>query len=69
MTLVTISPKYQVVIPQAVRKTMSIRPGQQVDVMVWDGVITLVPIVPIAEARGMLRGIPNDFEREKDREF
>ena len=67
MTHVTVSPKYQVVIPREVRERMGIRPGQKVDVMIFGGTIVLVPVPGAEEARGLLSGVDVPFEREPDR--
>lgn len=69
MEIVTVSPKYQVVIPLALRKALGIKPGQKVEVRECDGKIELVPVKPLTEFRGILRGMRNDFEREPDREL
>ena len=57
METVTISPKYQVVIPRKVREQIGLRPGQVVQVLVYENRIELVPIRPIKDLRGFLRGI------------
>ena len=67
MESVTVSPKYQVVIPKKVREQLDIKPGQKVQVIVFDGRIELMPIMPIEKARGFLEGIGSDIEREPDR--
>ena len=67
VTAATISPKYQVVIPRAVREKMNLRPGQQVQFIPYDNRLEMIPERPARELRGMLKGIPNDFEREDDR--
>lgn len=69
MEIVTVSPKYQVVIPLALRKALGIKPGQKVEVRACDGKIELVPVKPASEFFGIFRGMPKDFEREPDREF
>jgi AbrB family looped-hinge helix DNA binding protein len=69
MPSVTVSPKYQVVIPKKVRERMSIKPGQKLDMMVFNEMIVLVPYRPIEELRGILKGVDAVFEREPDREF
>lgn len=66
MEKVTISPKYQIVIPRSVRERFEIRPGQQVQVIPYDDRIELIPIRPARELRGFLPG-ENTFEREPDR--
>lgn len=67
MESVTVSPKYQVVIPKKAREELGIKPGQKVQVIVFDGRIELIPIMPIEKARGFLEGIGSDIEREPDR--
>ena len=68
MDAVTISPKYQVVIPQKVRKQMRVKPGQKMHVIAYDNMVVFIPVRPIKEARGTLKGIDTDVERdEKDR--
>jgi len=52
---VTISPKFQVVIPKSVREHMRLRPGQKVQLIVHDERIELVLRRPITEMRGFLR--------------
>ena len=69
MSAVTVSPKYQVVIPKEIREQMDIKPGQQVDMLIYDGMIVLVPLLPIEEMRGFAKGIDANFEREPDREL
>jgi AbrB family looped-hinge helix DNA binding protein len=68
MTTVTVSPKYQVVIPQKIREALGLRPGQKVRVLQYDGRIELVPEVPIEDSRGLLRGMSSAVPREPDRE-
>ena len=67
MTAVTVSPKYQVVIPKEIREAMDIRPGQKMHVMAYSGRIELIPLEPIEEMRGFLRGIDTSIERDPDR--
>ena len=67
MHTVTVSPKYQVVIPKAVRQGLQLRPGQKLQVVEYEGRIELIPETDIAELRGFLRGINTDFQREEDR--
>jgi AbrB family looped-hinge helix DNA binding protein len=67
MQTVTISPKYQVVIPKAVREALHLRPGQKMQVVGYDGRIELILERDIKELRGFLKGINTEFEREEDR--
>ena len=67
MQTVTVSPKYQVVIPRSVREALHLRPGQKMQVVEYDGRIELIPERDIKELRGFLKGINTKFEREEDR--
>jgi len=67
METVTVSPKFQVVIPRAIRQSLGIRPGQKVQVIRYEDRIELIPLRPIQETRGFLRGIDTTVEREPDR--
>jgi AbrB family looped-hinge helix DNA binding protein len=67
MQTVTVSPKYQVVIPKNIRDALKLRPGQKMRVMEYDGRIELIPDRDISELRGFLKGIDTRIEREKDR--
>ena len=67
MQTVTVSPKYQVVIPRTVREALHLRPGQKMQVIEYDGRIEFIPERDIKELRGFLKGINTEFEREKDR--
>ena len=67
MEAVTVSTKYQVVIPLKVRESLGIQPGQKIRVIPYKDRIELIPIRPIEEMRGFLRGIDTDVEREPDR--
>jgi len=67
MQIVTVSPKYQIVIPKAVRESLQLRPGQKMQVVEYDGRIELIPERDINELRGFLKGINTEFEREEDR--
>lgn len=67
MQTVTVSPKYQVVIPRAVREALHLRPGQKMQVVEHDGRIEFILERDITELRGFLKGINTEFEREEDR--
>ena len=69
VSTVTVSSKYQVVIPKDVRDRLRIRPGQKVEAFAVGGRVELVPIRPISEMRGFLKGMDPNFEREPDREL
>jgi AbrB family looped-hinge helix DNA binding protein len=67
MQAVTVSPKYQVVIPKTVRDALNIRPGQRMQVIEHDGRIEFIPERDLKELRGFLKGINTEFKREEDR--
>jgi AbrB family looped-hinge helix DNA binding protein len=67
MDRVTISPKFQVVIPQQIRRAMKLYPGQKVQVIMYGNRIELVPERDIKNMRGFLKGINTSFKREADR--
>ncbi len=67
MTTVTISPKYQIVIPKEIRNKFHLIPGQKVQVIPYNNRIEVIPEKKISDMRGFLRGIDTSFERESDR--
>jgi len=67
MYAVTLSPKFQVVIPLTVRRAMGLHAGQKMRVMEFEGRIELIPDRDIIELRGFLKGINTDVDREADR--
>ena len=67
LSTVTISSKYQVVIPKDVRERLDLRPGQRVEAFAIAGRVELVPVRPPSELRGFLEGMDPAFEREPDR--
>lgn len=67
MESVTVSPKFQVVIPQAVRKSLGIKPGQKVQVIQYGDRVELIPVKPVKKMRGFLKGMSSDIQREPDR--
>lgn len=67
MTAVTVSPKFQVVIPKEIRESMGIVSGQKIQVITHQNRIELIPIKPMKKLRGFLKGIDTNVEREKDR--
>lgn len=67
MQTVTVSPKYQIVIPKTVREALHLRPGQKMQVIEYAGRVELIPERDIKELRGFLKGINTEFTREEDR--
>jgi AbrB family looped-hinge helix DNA binding protein len=67
MDTVTISPKYQVVIPKDIREKLKLSPGQKVQAIAYENRIELIPQLPMKKMRGFLAGIDTDVPREDDR--
>lgn len=67
MSTVTISPKYQVVIPRKVREALGLRSGQKVEVLQLGDCIEIVPLRSMKQLRGSLKGIDTTVDREDDR--
>lgn len=67
MQSVTVSPKFQIVIPRPIRDNLHLQPGQKVQVVEYEGRIEIIPERDITELRGFLAGINTAFIREKDR--
>jgi len=64
---VTVSPKFQIVIPKAIRDALGLTPGQKVQATVHEGRIELIPVRPVKQMRGFLKGIDTRVKREADR--
>jgi AbrB family looped-hinge helix DNA binding protein len=67
MSTVTVSPKFQIVIPKAVREGLKIRPGAKLHAIVCEGRIELIPVVPVRRMRGFLKGLDTHVPRDPDR--
>jgi AbrB family looped-hinge helix DNA binding protein len=67
MTAVTVSPKFQVVIPKEVREAMEIVSGQKIQMLTYRNRIELIPIKPMKKMKGFLKGIDTEVIRDKDR--
>ncbi len=67
MATVTVSPKFQIVIPREIRERFQLSPGQKVQVIPYSNRIEIIPERKISDMRGFLRGIDTSFERETDR--
>jgi AbrB family looped-hinge helix DNA binding protein len=66
MSTVTLSPKFQVVIPKEIREQLGLSPGQKIQAVVFEDRIELIPVKPIRKMRGFLKGIDTDVPREED---
>ena len=67
METVTVSPKFQVVIPKEIRESLKLAPGQKVQALLYENRIELIPVRPIKKMRGFLKGIDMTIDRETDR--
>ena len=67
MTAVTVSPKFQVVIPKEIRRQLGLSPGQRIQMVVYRDRIELIPVRPVKRMRGFLKGIDTRVPRDKDR--
>ncbi len=67
METVTVSPKFQVVLPRKIRRALAIDAGQKIQVFLYNNRIELVPIQPMKHARGFLAGIDTSIEEEPER--
>jgi len=65
MEAVTISSKYQVVIPREIRKQFNLKPGQKIMFIPYNNTLRVILVRPIKEARGMLKGMNTDGIREE----
>lgn len=67
MSVVTVSPKFQVVIPREIRESLGLTPGQKIQVLQFQNRIEFVPIRPMRSMRGFLKGIDTTVVRDEDR--
>jgi AbrB family looped-hinge helix DNA binding protein len=67
MTVVTVSPKFQVVIPREIREALQLAPGQKVQALQYQNRIEFIPVRPMRRMRGFLKGIDTAIVRDRDR--
>ena len=67
METITISSKFQIVIPKAIREKLGLTAGQKVQAIVYGDRIELIPLQPARQVRGFLKGIDTTIPREADR--
>ncbi len=68
MSTVTISPKFQVVIPAKIRESLELKAGGKLHAIEYRGRIELVPVRKMRSTRGFLRGIDTTVRRDPDRQ-
>lgn len=67
MSVVTVSPKFQVVIPREIREALGLTPGQKVQAFEYEGRVEFVPLRPAKALRGFVKGLDTSVARERDR--
>jgi len=67
MTVVKVSPKFQVVIPQQIREALGLQPGQRVQALQYGDRVEFIPVKTLKSMRGFLRGIDTSVPRDRDR--
>ncbi len=67
MQTVTISPKYQVVIPKEIREVLHLQPGEKLQVFLYQNRLEFVPVKDIKKMHGFVKGMDTLIERDKDR--
>lgn len=68
MTSATLSSKFQLVIPKAIRDELQLKAGQKFVVITKGDVIELIPQRSMEWARGLLKGLePGEYRDREDR--
>ena len=67
MSIVTVSPKFQVVIPREIREALGLEPGQKVQALQYQNRVEFIPVRPMRKMRGFLKGIDTAVKRDTDR--
>ena len=67
MDTVTISPKFQVVLPRRLREELGLKPGGKMRVIRYGDCIELLPARKAADLRGFLKGMDTSIRRDRDR--
>ncbi len=67
MNTVTVSSKFQVVIPKDIREDIGLKVGTTMEIITYGSRIELVPIQPMKALKGIFKGINTQIQREEDR--
>ena len=67
MSTVTLSPNFEVLIPEDVRQALHLTPGEQLHVMPYDGRVEFIPVRSARSMRGFLQGMDTTIDRDEDR--
>lgn len=68
MSIVTVSSKYQVVIPKDVREALGVKPGARFEMIGLQDRIELIPIGSVKKLKGFLKGMDTTLERDDDQQ-
>ena len=68
-TRVKVSPKFQVVIPKAIREEMKLEAGQELFMYLYEGKLHVDTLRPVTELRGIAKGMKwrDDYRDRSDR--
>jgi AbrB family looped-hinge helix DNA binding protein len=69
MAEITISSKYQVVIPKAVREKLHLKSGQKMSIVVKGNIVHLIPEKPLEFYKGFTSGLSPQSLREDEERF
>jgi len=67
MSKAVVSSKYQIVIPKNIREDIGLKIGTTLEIITYGNRIELIPIGPITNLKGYIKGINTDIDREDDR--
>ena len=67
MPMVTVSPKFQVVIPLQIREALGLKPGQKIEALQYLDRVEFIPVRSPRSMRGFLKGTKTTVPRDKDR--
>ena len=67
MGTVTLYPKFQLVVPQAIREALGLTPGEKFQVLQYEGRLEFIPVKPMRSMRGFLSGMDTTIDRDPDR--
>jgi AbrB family looped-hinge helix DNA binding protein len=67
MNTVTVSSKFQVVIPKEIREMIGLQVGTKMEIISYGTRIELVPIQPLKKLKGIFKGINTQIQRDDDR--
>ncbi|MFH1588024.1 MAG: AbrB/MazE/SpoVT family DNA-binding domain-containing protein [Candidatus Diapherotrites archaeon] len=69
MDTVTVSSKFQIVLPKLIRRTLEIMPGEKLVVIEKRGIIEMIPIGKMKDARGITKEVSTKNLRDESERF